>query len=211
METENYKILMDGEWSLEDLYILPRTYIDVYSFMYSFLRPIETFDDPDDRLVITYSAHPWKGGFSSLNFYNNLKYIVAPKERPSVIAIQYASPGWLELGVVIVVATQIKKIVSCFVSSASELNSLYKEIYDGMHERKMMKLEAKRESLKLSKEQLEFAVESADNLSRLMGFENIDQVNKLTKNPLATLKILLSFYRKIRVLAEFDKSGKTKL
>ncbi|NDV61659.1 hypothetical protein G0Q06_04270 [Puniceicoccales bacterium CK1056] len=202
---------MDGEWSLEDLYILPRTYIDAYSFMYSFLRPIETFDDLDDRLVITYSAHPWKGGFSSLNFYQNLKYIVPAKERPSVITIQYASPGWIELGVILVVATQIKRIVSCFVGSASELNSLYKEIYEGMHERKMMKLEAKRESLKLSKEQLDFAVKSTDKLSRLMGFENIKQINRLTKNPLATLKILLSFYRKIKILAEFDESGKTKL
>lgn len=202
---------MDGEWSLEDLYTLPRTYIDVYSFMHSFLRPIEAFDDPDDRLVITYSSHPWVGGFSSLNFYQNLKYIVAPKERPTVITIQYSSPGWLELGVVLAVATQIKRIVSCFVSSASELNALYKEIYEGMHERKMMKIEAKRESLKLSKEQLDFTVDSAEKLSKLMGFENLDQINKLTKNPLATLKILLSFHRKIRVLAKFDQSGKTKL
>ena len=202
---------MDGDWSLEDLYVLPRTYIDVYSFMYSFLRPIETFDDPDDRLVITYSSHPWKGGFSSLNFYQNLKYIVEPKERPTVKTIQYASPRWLELGVVLAVATQIKRIVSFFVSSASELNALYNEIYEGMHDRKMMKIEAKRASLKLSKEQLDFAVESSEKLSKLMGFENLEQINKLTKNPLATLKILLSFYRKIKVLAKFDISGKTKL
>jgi hypothetical protein len=120
--------------------------------MYSFLRPIEIFDDQDDRLVITYSAHPWKGGFSSLNFYQNLKYIVPPKARPSIRTIQYASPGWIELGVILAVATQIKRIVSCFVGSASELNKLYKEIYDGMHERKMMRIEAKRASLKLSKE-----------------------------------------------------------
>lgn len=201
---------MDGDWSLEDLYELPHKYADVYAFLFSFSRPIESFDDPDDRLVITYSAHPWRGGFSSLNFYGNLKFIVPPKNRPEVSSIQYASPGWLELSVILGVAMNIKRIVGCFISSASDLNRLYNQIYDGMHARKMMKIEAKRAELKLSADQRDFAIESANQLSQLLGFENVAQIHRLTKNPLATLKILLSFYRRIKVLAEFEKSGKAK-
>jgi len=202
---------MDGEWTLEDLYVFPHMYIHIYSFLYSFLRPIKDFDDEDDRLVITYSAHPWRGGYSSVNFYNNLKYIVEPRHRPKIKSIQYASPGWLELTVLVGIALNIKKIVLCFTESANELNKLYNNIYKGMHDRKMMKIEAKRQSLFLSKEQSDFAIESANKLSQLLGFENVAQIQKLTKNPLATLKILLSFYRKIKVLTEFNSQGKTKL
>lgn len=207
---ENYKIDMDGDWSLEDLYEFPHTYIHVYSFLYSFLRPIENFDDEDDRLVITYSAHPWRGGYSSVNFFNNLKYIVNPNHRPKIKSIQYASPGWLELTVIVGISISIKKIVLCFTESANSINQLYNNIYKGMHDRKMMGIEAKRQSLLLTKEQSDFAIDSADKLSKLLGFENIGQVHKLTKNPLATLKILLSFYRKIKLLSEFTAKGKAK-
>ena len=202
---------MDGEWSLEDLYLFPHTYIHIYSFLYSFLRPIEDFDDEDDRLVITYSTHPWRGGYSAVNFYNNLKCIVDIKHRPKIKSIQYASPGWIELTLLVGIALNIKKIVLCFTESANELNKLYNNIYKGMHARKMMKIEAKRQSLLLSKEQRDFAIDSANKLSQLLGFENVEQIQKLTKNPLATLKILLSFYRKIKVLAEFNSKGKTEL
>lgn len=207
---ESYKIGMDGDWSLEDLYVFPHTYIHVYSFLYSFLRPIEDFDDEDDRLVITYSAHPWRGGYSAVNFYNNLKYIVEPKYRPKIKSIRYASPGWLELTVIVGISLNIKKIVLCFTESANELNKFYNNIYKGMHDRKMMKIEAKRQELLLTQEQADFAIESANNLSQLLGFENVSQIQKLTKNPLATLKILLSFYRKIKNLTEFNNKGKAK-
>lgn len=180
-KANSYKIEMDGDWSLEDLYVLPHTYVHVYSFLYSFQSPIGNYNDEDDRLVITYSAHPWKGGYSAINFYNNLIHIVKPNHRPKIKSIQYASPGWLELTVIVGVALNIKKIVLCFTESANELNTLYYNIYKGMHERKMMKLEAKRESLKLSKEQEEFAIESANNLSQLIGFDDVEKIQKLTK------------------------------
>lgn len=134
-----------------------------------------------------------------------------PKHRPKVKSIQYASPGWLELAVIVGIALNIKKIVLCFTESANELNKLYNNIYKGMQDRKMMKIEAKRQTLLLTKEQTDFAIESANNLSRLLGFENVAQIQKLTKNPLATLKILLSFYRKIKILSEFTDKGKIKI
>lgn len=207
---ESYRIEMDGDWNLEDLYVLPRTYIDLYSFLYSFTIAVDQYDDQDNRLVITYSAHPWVGGYSSLNFYSNLKYIVPSENRPSITSIQYASPGWMELSVVVLVATNLQRIVKCFVESGIELNRLYSDIRKGLHDREMMKIEAKRASLELEKEQRDFAIESAEKLSALLGFEHIAELHKLTGNPLASLKILLSFYRKIKILAKYETSGKAK-
>lgn len=210
MKSKSYKIIMDGAWSFEDLYEFPRTYIHIYSFLYSFIKPINNYDDEDDRLVITYSSHPWKGGYSAVNFYNNLQHIVSPKHRLKIKSIKYASLGWIELTAIVTISLNIKRIVLCFTEAAEEVNKLYNNIYKGMHDRKMMKIEAKRHSLKLTKEQSDFAIESAQKLSNLLGFNNLDEMNKLTKNPLATLKILLSFSRKIKKLAEFENKGKAK-
>jgi hypothetical protein len=207
-KAESYKINIDGEWSLEDLYIFPQKYINIYSFIYSLEMPIEDFDDEDNRVLITYSAHPWIGGYSAVNFYTNLKYIVRPEHRPQVKSIQYSSPGWIELTAIVGIALNIKKIISCFAHSVNEINTLYNNIYKGMHERKMMKIEAKRESLKLNKEKKAFAIQAATELSGLLEFNKVDHIQKLTKNSLATLKILLSFYRQIKILRKFTDKGK---
>jgi hypothetical protein len=47
--------------------------------------------------------------------------------------------------------------------------------------------------LLLTKEQSDFAIESANKLSQLLGFENVAQIQKLTNNPLATLKFYSLF------------------
>ena len=38
-----------------------------------------------------------------------------------------------------------------------------------------------------------------------MGFEDLGQLHKRTENPLASLKILLSLYRRLRILARYQE------
>ena len=72
----------------------------------------------------------------------------------------------------------------------------------------MLRLEVKRAQLGLQKEEMKFVETSAKQLAEMMGFKNLQQINALTGNPLATLKILLSFYRRVKKLAEYEKNGK---
>lgn len=74
-----------------------------------------------------------------------------------------------------------------------------------------MRISVKRQEITLKRDQLHFVEESAESLSRLLGFKNLDELHNFTQNPLATLKILLSLYRKVRTLAKYESKGKANL
>jgi hypothetical protein len=45
-------------------------------------------------------------------------------------------------------------------------------------------------------------------LAEALGFSDLARLNELTGNPVATMKIFLSYYRRIRTLAEHEQKGK---
>ena len=208
MADNTYKIQMNGEWTLEDLYWLPHVYSQVYAFLYALNMPLTDYGD--EKLYITFTAHPWLGGYSAVNFYSYLQNLVPRSDRPRVVSIQYGSLGLLELGLVVSIALSIGVLIKTFSTGINDLHSLYSSIYKGLQDRKLMRIEVKRRELAIEKEQLQFINEAAQKLSQMMGFKNVEQINELTGNSLATLKILLSFYRRIRTLAGYEKDEKAK-
>jgi hypothetical protein len=233
--SETYKIAIDGDWTLQDLAEMPKIYSTVYSFIYS-LKALRT--RTRDFLHHAYRAHPWRGGYSALNFFNNLQAYIDPEHRLQIVSMRYASPGWIELNISSPVAFSVKSIVASFVASADELEDLYKWIYSELRERELLrgvdlssedmslvqpgfplevrelgvpsKSRRKRTIRPLSREDEQFASKSAMQLAGLLKLEREDfeQINSLTANPLTTLKILLTVYRRIRVLAEYHVQGK---
>ena len=129
-----HKIAIDGEWYLDDLYVFPRTYEQVYFLLYSLLP----HDDGhiNERIQRAYSAFPWQGGYSAVNFYNQLKYTTPREERPHIISMRYASPGYIELGLIVSVAVAVAKLVKAIASAIRETNSAYHEVYTGLQKRK---------------------------------------------------------------------------
>jgi hypothetical protein len=202
VEVGKYKIHIDGEWILEDLYVFPRAYEQVYFLMYSLL-PHED-NDAQDRIQQAYSVFPWQGGYSAVNFYNRLKYVLPKKKRPSIISIEYASPGWIELGLLLGVAVSVERLVKTIANTIKQANETYNDVHDGLQKRRLLRIETKRKELQLKKEELEYVQQALLTMSTLLGFKNIEDINQRTGNPYKTLKILLSFYRRIRTLAEYQ-------
>lgn len=215
---KEYQIKIDGEWTLEDWYAFPHTYSQVYGFVYSLfeIRKYlevdwdEFAEEIDERILFTYTSQPWRGGYSAVNFYNYLKNLVPPHHRPRIKAVHYESPGFIKLVLFVPAAKAIKEIVQTFCDAGKSINSLYNEIYKGMYERKLLKLDVKKKELELKEADLKFIESSTKSLARLMGFKSTRQLHQATRNPLTSLKILLSFYRRIRTLAEYTKKGKSK-
>jgi hypothetical protein len=179
----------------------------VYAFYYS-LQQAEAVKD-QDRLFYIFSAFPWRGGYSAVNFYNSLNSQIPVRLRPNVRSIQYASPGWIELSLAAVpAALAIGQAIDCFIKKNNDLNDLYQHIYKGFHERKLMQIDLKRKEMELSKEQVDFALDMSKKLSESLGFEHLEELHERTGHPLATLKMLLSYFRRIRSLAEYTVAGK---
>ena len=203
---DNYKILIDGRWSLEDLYQFPRAYEQVY-FAIEAMLPA-TDEDAEYRMGKAFLAYPWQGGYSAVNFYNSLKYVTPVHERPNIVSLKYASPGWIELFLNLPLAIQVAGAITTVAGSIGACNKVYHTIYTNLQQRKLLKIEVERKEIELTKEQLSMVRHSFDELSSMIGIEHIQTINSRTDDPLISLKILLSIYRRLRDLAEYQNTGK---
>ena len=204
-----YRIRLDEDWSLEDLYLFPRAYEQVYFFFASF--DSELHEQDREKIQRAYRAFPWQGGYSAVSFFNQLKYATPRRLRPTIIAIQKLSPGYFDLGLWLAAATALAVIVKEIASAIDASNTTYHEIYKGMQERKLLRLKVEREALQFEREHMDFINTSSQQMAELLGFSTPVEINRLTHSPYLTLKLLLSVYRRVRTLSEYENSGKAHL
>jgi hypothetical protein len=209
MNEQKYRIPIGGRWELQDLYQFPHTYTQIYSVLYIFQH--ELSNARLERRQHIFSAYPWGGGYSAVNWYSGLYYTIPRDKRPQVLAITYASPGWIDLGVILAVAVAIKQMLIAFSEAGKHLHDTYNQIQKGIHQRKLNTIKLKKAELELETERVKFVRKASEDLAKLIGFKNLREMHELTGNPLITLKMLCSIYLRLRILNEFESEGKTKI
>jgi hypothetical protein len=204
-----YRIELNGEWTFEDLYLFPRAYEQVYFFFSSLDRDLTEVDR--ERIVHAYKAFPWRGGYSAINFFNQLTYATRRQARPTIIAIKKASPGFFDLGVWLATATALAVTVKQIASAIDAANTAYHNVYKGLQDRRLLRLRENHDKLEFDREQLAYISEANQEMSHLLGFASATELNKLTGDPYLTTKILLSVYRRVRTLCDYENKGKAHL
>jgi hypothetical protein len=210
METGIVSLGLDGRWDLTELSELSSVYTQLYSLVFS-LQPDEEVGFLDDQLDYIYTKFPWRGGYSAVDFYQNLYHRVPAKYRPKVVAIQYGSPGHIDLSEVLVVAGTIAALVRLVASSADRIHNTYRNIQKGSQDHKLSKINVKKEELKLSARQIRFVRESVDELATAMNLRDAERATlegRTQGNELAQLKILSSYYRRVKKLVDLHLKGK---
>jgi len=208
-ELDSYKIPIDGRWSLEDLYRFPRTFEQVY-FAFEAIAPAES-EEVEERITRTFAAFPWRGGYSAVDFYNQLKSATPPQRRPQISRINYSSPGIIELLLNADLAIQIGTVVTSIAGSIGICNKVYNSIHSDLQKRKLLRIEVERKKVELSREELRLVEDAGETMAKMIGLQSARALHERTKDPLKSLKILLSVYRRLRLLAEFKLKGKANL
>src|SRR5258708_4051781 len=209
MRTEFYQIPIGGEWTLEALYIFPRAYEQCY-FLYLALTP-DTPEFEDDRVLYAYEAFPWQGGYSAVDFYNQLKWAVPRRRRPRVTRIRYSSPGFIELGgLSVAVALVLEKVVRNICNSAKMISGTYTIIYRDMQKRKLLRIKTDNEIRKLTRAERHVIEAHAENLADVLDVD-LDVLTERTGSAYKSLKILLSLFRRVRLLCGFQRNGRLRL
>jgi len=78
-----------------------------------------------------------------------------------------------------------------------------------MSERKLLRLDIEKKQIELEKLHAEYIYSSLARMAKMLGLENLEQMNEKTGSPLKTIKILLSLFRRVKKLAEYEGRGKT--
>jgi hypothetical protein len=207
-------IKLGKRWSLEDLAVFSMKYNQAYSFIYSISPSVIEQED----IVRLYQQYPWRGGYSAVNFYYQLYARTPKQDRPEVVQIQYASPGFILLMQVIAVAGTLGSLIVGAAKGAERISAAYTQIKRDMADRKLTRIDLRladakvsSEELKTLREQMEFVKDSTAWFSSELGIseEFIDVLNRRSNSEtLSQLKMLLSLYRRIEPLAKLQNEGK---
>ena len=202
-----YRIALDGRWTLPDFAAFSRVFNQAYSIVLAIEYDGALVDS--DRRRSAFTSHAWRGaGFSAANFYQDVRTAVPRALRPRIQAIQYASPGFMDLALLAGSALTVSLLVGRIVATFRHITDYYDRVYKQLHERKLTVIKTREEELNLLKKEGEFLKEQTEGLAELMQFKQLDKLRELSGNELATLKILLGLFRYLRELAKWEMQGK---
>jgi hypothetical protein len=213
---DNYAIHLEGEWTLDDLNSLPYNYSKAYAFVYTLNGKPRAISS--SWIEHAYQSYPWEGGYSAVNFYHTLKAHIPPGHTPKVLSIQYSSPGWIELDLLLPVALSIRSFIATFIGSGQDGAQKFRAINKGLRDRRLLgpRRRVNREPVEetgdqdfvLSPDDLQFVLEASQSLATVLGIEDLQHIQMLTQNELTALNILRWFYKIIEALARYQTNGK---
>jgi hypothetical protein len=208
-DAPHYRALIDGEWSLLDLYEFPHSYSQVYAFIYC----LDTAFNPRDRARIgaALEEYPWLGGYSYINIYTVLQNQVPSSQRPRIRSMRKSSPGWIDLYLNVEVALQVAEAVGLLGISALVAADTYRRINKSLAKMNLERRSNQLEEMRLTRLQANEVTAMCADLAKFLGFKSIKELHQYTGNPEVTLKLLLAHYRRLSILAKYVDEGKLSL
>jgi len=210
-DSESYFIQLDKRWKLDELSNFSKNYEQSYYAVFALeaLRADSSLGfDTQERLLSQMSLYPWKGGYSTVHFYYGVKRIVGRKRQPEIQKIKYSSPGFIELSAIQDIALNLGIIVASVCGSIKLINSTYNGIYKGLRERELNEVSVEKARLELTKEKREFLLQSIDEVGQQLNLGDQEKLIEASGNEFRALKILLSMYRRVRIVAQFQEDNK---
>ena len=189
----NYSVLVEGGWSVQELGSFPHVFTKVYSLLYGLdvlhLNRLEKF--------------PWRGGWSAKHFFDSVAKRIPLEDRPTVSAIQYASPGFMRFNLHGPTADLVGLCIANYKSKNQTLAAAYSELYAYIREHRLNDVELLNDPNWQSHE----PALAKGALAVLGGFDSIDEKSFVDAcaRPFEAAKIAMAFYRYIRELVDFEK------
>lgn len=189
----SYAALIEGAWETTEISEFPVKFQQAYLAIYVY--------GPERKGEARPVAHnyPWKGGFSSLHFYNNLRAQVPHDVRPKLTALVYASPGYIRWDLDQSGVVALRDAIDHFANDRETIIGVANSAYATIRENK------------LNDKHLEVI---SDEINELLGPLFLDLAEALGSveakrlryihggNNFVCLKIVLSLYKRIRFLFE---------
>jgi hypothetical protein len=195
-------VLIDGTFKLNEITELPRRFTQAYAFIYAVqVLKTERFD-----------GYAWRGdGYSSMHFYKGILRKLPWEARPQVKTLQYASPGFITFSLFRPAAVIVGTCVERVMDAASDANVAFKDLQSYIRNNKLNDLKA-RDKATESSEWEQFNPKLLSKTKAMLDSLSIDSSAFLDASPgvFEASKIALSFFARIRDLADLCKDGLVK-
>jgi len=207
--TQSFEV--DGSWSLQDFSRFYSKVSDIYVF-FAGLRNwtrIDLSTETRHRIREAF-LHPWRGGFSYVAFFDGLLAAQPEEDRLAVRAVQYASPGHVDVDGHMDVFERLRGSLHDFGRDPVRAKEHYNHVYGSLSKQGYLRLDS-RKFIDTDAESEVFLHQSRE-LAALVGFDQVDVIHELAdKNSLVTLKIVMTLVRRTEGLFSFFAEGRAKL
>jgi hypothetical protein len=203
--SQRRRVSIQGRWELPDLRRFSDLLQDAYAFVYA-LRVAKS--DAENWLGALFARYPWRGGLSSVKFFDDLYEKIPRGSAAKVLKIHYASPGYIDFAINAQAADYIRSLVRQLGNRSSAASAAYY-----MSDRKLRESKwygTSERDIKLSTGDKKELATLFEALIKAFGLaERRDHVFRLAaEEPLAAVKILMAFYRRLDRLADYVSTGK---
>ena len=206
IEQQSYRVFLNEDWELRDLYEFPHALSQCYSFVYCLDSDLKPRDR--ERIKIAINEYPWRGGFSYVNIYAVLANQIHGPDRPRIKSIQKASPGWLDLLINVNVAYQLAGALTVLSGAVVSAIAAYKKANQLLIAVNTARRKANADSVKATAEELRGINAMCVELAKHLGFKSLRELHEHTGDPEVSLKLLMAHYRRMSMLLNYSKKGK---
>lgn len=202
------RIEVDGNWEISDFGDLYGGYSDLYSFTDG-LQKFQDTSIPIDvrRTVKNAFDKQWQGGGSYGSFYRAMRGAQSPRERLSLGGFEYHSPGWVDLEGQRSLLDAVTAMLQAFSEKYLELTKEYNAVYRYLQQNKLLSLQAGR--FDKTSELAKNVAEKGAAFGALLPGGNWRVLIRLSDgDPLVATKVLLSLFRRLNRLNDFQLQGR---
>ncbi len=205
------RFLIDGIWEARDFSRFHGRLADAYSLQSIARNLTEGTTSVLDEVFLkaSISNREWQGGGSYLSFYGGVKEHLQSVHPLRVAAIEYHSPGYVEVEGseegLIEVANAIQKVIS----SRDDYMQIYGAIRKALRNEGLL---AADKSMEFSAEVVrDYVLKQTDKLADMLGLPNSHLLLiACEKNVGVYAKLVLSYFRRINGIATFYLEGRAR-
>ncbi|MDU9030532.1 hypothetical protein [Pseudomonas mediterranea] len=208
--TEDYYLGLDGEdLYVEDLSAIQKGFVQLYSFHYG----LEYMDRDAVKQKVSGHAGQWTGGMSAVWMFDGLNSVIPSIHRPRVGELRYNSPGHIKLNLLPELAADVQRAVQRVVDPGifSLTEALYQRVYSYFRKSGIAGFESERQDIKrnLTPEVNATLTSFVITYLELMDWSSRSQMlQELEDSPLAQIRLLFAYYRRLRKLRGFVVEGR---
>ncbi|MDY6460392.1 hypothetical protein [Acinetobacter faecalis] len=207
-DAENYRVLLDERWTLENLNDFTRLYMQNYAFLYCLENNIN--NSRAAALFNELNEYKLRDGLTYVNIYSLFIKHIPSKERPKVRAISYASPGFIELILNYEVAINIALSIAAFIKGLTATAETYNKLHSIFIELGRKRKEKQNHLLKLDVETIKHVRKLNEELAKGLGFNSLKDMYDNFGDEEEVSKLLLAHYRRMKGMSKLVKEGKIK-
>jgi hypothetical protein len=207
-----YLIKLDGELYLDDLASVPKLYQQLYSFHYG----LQHLARPAVKDALGRLLEKWRGGINAVNIFTGLRSVTPSIHRAQVKGLQFNSPGHIKLELLSGLAAEISDACANIEAKSNfkKTEELYSEVYSYFRSEKLAGFDRDGfvKSTAITSSQRKRLDEFVDEYFNLMGWTSYaENFSALGLDPLAKIRMLLAYYRRLRSLRRYIVESKVEL